>query len=212
MTEIPEHLLARSKARRAAAEGGGDGGEAAAAPKAAAGATTSAALPATVESTASPVAAAAPAAKDSRIYAVPEIPGKRKIPLFAMPAVIFFPFWILLYLFSFGSHAGTSRPTEPLALGKLVYVEQSCSGCHGAGGEGGVGPKLAGGQAVKTFPIVADHISWVKTGSGPFNGQGYGDPEREGGQHVSRGVMPAFAGKISEAEIAAVVAYEREGL
>ena len=44
-------------------------------------------------------------------------------------------------------------------------------------------------------------------------GTPYGDPKRVGGQHhVKLQAMPAFAGTLSEAEIAAVVKYEREKL
>jgi hypothetical protein len=75
-----------------------------------------------------------------------------------------------------------------------------------------VGPKLAGGEAAKTFPNVADHASWVKTGSGPFSGQKYGDPNREGGQHgPAKGIMPSFS-SLSPPQIDAVVKYEREKL
>ncbi|MES4793369.1 MAG: hypothetical protein C4321_10695, partial [Chloroflexota bacterium] len=74
-------------------------------------------------------------------------------------------------------------------------------------------PKLAG-EVTKTFPNEADHVEWVKTGSiGKPKGTPYGDPNREGGQHtVQQGVMPAFAGTLTEEEILAVVKYEREGL
>ena len=67
---------------------------------------------------------------------------------------------------------------------------------------------------MKTFPNEADHITWVHTGGAPFIGKGYGDPDRDGGQHTvsPNNVMPAFAGTLSDAQIAAVVKYEREKL
>jgi cytochrome c len=102
-------------------------------------------------------------------------------------------------------------PTDPLVLGAEIYRAQGCSGCHGATGEGGVGPKLAGGEAALTFPDPADHIKWVRSGSGPFAGQVYGSPTRPGGQHRATGGMPAFA-SLTDEEVDAVVAYEREKL
>jgi hypothetical protein len=75
-----------------------------------------------------------------------------------------------------------------------------------------VGPALTGGQAKLTFPNQADHESWVKTGSAPFAGKKYGDPNRPGGQHgPATGGMPSFS-SLSDAEIKAVVTYERDKL
>ena len=101
---------------------------------------------------------------------------------------------------------------EETRTGEQIY-KQMCSRCHGAKGEGGVGPKLAGGEAKLTFPNQADHIAWVETGSGPHKGQPYGDPNRAGGQHVAKtGGMPPFKGQLTDAQIQAVVTYERDGL
>jgi mono/diheme cytochrome c family protein len=132
------------------------------------------------------------------------------------------PFWVapifvVLPIFGFFYAQGyqpkpVEAPKDPLVLGAEVYRSAGCSGCHGAGGEGGVGPQLSAGNAALTFPDEKDHISWVKTGSGPFAGQKYGNPDRPGGQHVASGGMPAFAGQLSEAQIEAVVKYEREKL
>jgi mono/diheme cytochrome c family protein len=125
---------------------------------------------------------------------------------------VFLPFWGVLYFGAFGSHAKPSGPVDPLVLGAQVFKTAGCSGCHGANGEGGVGPKLTGGEAALTFPNVADQISWVRTGSSPFAGKPYGDPNRKGGQHgPAKGIMPGFP-QLSDAEVAAVVKYEREKL
>ena len=75
------------------------------------------------------------------------------------------------------------------------------------------GPPSTAEQAVLTFPDIADQVSWVKTGSAPFAGKKYGDPNRPGGQHgPATGGMPAFGTTLSNAQIAAVVAYERTKL
>jgi mono/diheme cytochrome c family protein len=100
----------------------------------------------------------------------------------------------------------------PIQQGAQVFAK-NCSPCHGAQGEGGVGPKLAGGEAKLTFPNEADHIAWVDTGSAPHKGQPYGDPNRPGGQHVAKsGGMPPFKGTLTDTEIKNVVSFERDGL
>lgn len=212
MTEVPEHLLRRSKERRAALGlGNGDAGGApseAATPAPAAAATTSepaAATPAEV----APAAAPAPV-EDVAPYVEPLPP--RRIPMWVYPVLAVLPFWAFVYFGAFGSRV-SEEPADPMVLGERVYQEFGCAGCHGADGGGGVGPALAGGESVKTFPDEADHAEWVRTGSAPFKGQPYGDPNREGGQRIAEtGGMPGFAGTLSEEEIDAVVLYEREGL
>lgn len=79
---------------------------------------------------------------------------------------------------------------ELLARGKQVY--QQCGACHGPNGEGvGPFPKLTGSK-VATGPVAA-HITTVLRGRP-------GTP------------MPAFGPQLSDAEIAAVVTYERNAL
>ena len=47
--------------------------------------------------------------------------------------------------------------------------------CHGANGEGGVGPQLNGGAGAQaTWPKLADHIAWVHTGWAPYIGKTIG--------------------------------------
>ena len=211
MTEVPEHLLARSRERRAALGlGGGD------APAGDAPAPTSAAVPATTAPAAAPAAVAAaamPAVVEEKApvpaYLRPEA-RMANIPTWVLPVLLFLPFWGILYVGAFGSrdHAEALTGVE---LGAQVYRGQ-CASCHGASGEGGVGPALAGGDAVATFPDEADHISWVKTGSGPFRGQLYGAEDREGGQRgPASGGMPSFS-NLSDEQVEAVVLYEREEL
>jgi mono/diheme cytochrome c family protein len=87
--------------------------------------------------------------------------------------------------------APTSGPTTSLdpalvAEGEVVF-DENCSSCHGSTGGGGVGPALAG-EVVSAFPDPADEEAVVAAG---------------------RGGMPSFASKLTEEEIAAVVAYTR---
>ncbi len=69
--------------------------------------------------------------------------------------------------------------------GAQVYTEAGCVGCHGAEGEGGVGPALAGNPNLQE---ASYHISRILNG-----GAG----------------MPAFRDQLSDAEIAAVANHER---
>lgn len=71
-----------------------------------------------------------------------------------------------------------------VTLGSEVFGD-SCSVCHGSDGSGGVGAALGG---VSERLTVRDHLSVVWTG---------------------RGSMPPFGGLLTDAEIAAVVAYQR---
>jgi len=221
VTEIPEHLLRRSRERRAALGDGEAGGESAPAPAA-----SEAAAPASSETAPVPAAAApaAPAAARATAPAVVEEPlapvyiagqaaHRSRIPIWAAPILLILPFWAVLYAGAFGTR-GKTGPVDPLVLGQQVYNSAGCSGCHGAAGEGGVGPALHGGEAKLTFPNEADHIKWVQEGSQSKPvGTPYGDPNRPGGQHkVKIAGMPAFASSLSQAQIEAVVKYEREKL
>jgi mono/diheme cytochrome c family protein len=127
-----------------------------------------------------------------------------------MPVLLLLPLWAIVYVGGFGERK--SAELTGAALGAQVYAS-NCAACHGATGGGGVGPKLAGGEAKITFPNEADHITWVNEGSGPKKGQQYGDPNRPGGAHTAAsGGMPAFGGRLSPAQIQAVVLYERDSL
>ena len=217
MAEVPEHLLRRSRERRAALGlAGGEPGEPAVpvpaggpAPVAAAGA--------------APAAAPAPAAPAPAPVVVDEGPPRpthtdfqertrARIPTWVMPVLLVLPFWAILYMGAFGERGGQEE-LDPIALGAQVYRSAGCSACHGAQGEGqGSFPALAGGEAVLTFPDEQDHIDWVRSGSAPFAGQPYGDPDRPGGQRgPATGAMPGFP-SLSDEEVQAVVLYEREGL
>lgn len=106
----------------------------------------------------------------------------------------------------------TAGAPDPWAVGQKVYSGR-CATCHGLRGEGGVGPKLHGGEAKLTFPNEADHVDWVNRGSASVAGKNYGDPNRPGGQRgPAIGGMPGFASMLTEEEIKAVVAFERERL
>jgi mono/diheme cytochrome c family protein len=191
------------------------------APAPSAGGDASPAPAASAGSTPAPVAAATPAVVEEPPVPVGPNPvvlklkeaQQRRIPAWVYPVLVALPLWAILYIGAFGTHNNVEAQT-PEQVGARVFASAGCSTCHGATGQGGVGPKLSGGEAKLTFPAEADHIDWVKTGSQskPI-GTPYGDPARVGGQHsVKSGGMPAFQGKLTDEEIAAVVKYERESL
>jgi mono/diheme cytochrome c family protein len=224
LTEIPEHLLQRSRERRKALgllSEGGEGGEAPAP------ATPAPAEPAAVgPARPSPGAEIEPAARPGPVAVAeeqptvtyqppPRGPHKTRVPVWVMPVLVALPLWAFLYPGAFGNHKKTAV-VDPLVVGQQVYGSSGCSGCHGAAGEGGVGPALHGGQSKLTFPNVADQINWVKNGSQSLTqGTPYGDPGRSGGQRVVKeasGDMPGFGSTLSPAQIQDVVQYEREKL
>jgi mono/diheme cytochrome c family protein len=133
------------------------------------------------------------------------------IPVWMMPVLLLLPFWGVVYLGAFAQpKAAAGGPPNGAAI---FTGKGGCAGCHGATGGGGVGPKLAGGEAKLTFPDEADHIAWVENGSAPSKGKSYGDPNRPGGARPpASGGMPAFKGQLTPEEIQAVVQYERDRL
>jgi mono/diheme cytochrome c family protein len=212
VTEIPEHLLKRSRERRQALGLSTEGGEAATdAPAASAGApatTTPAAAPAPAARATPPVPAAPPPPKPVPPY-VQAAQRRRRIPIWAMPVLALLPLWALIY-------AQAMRPQEveltgALAVGAEVFAQ--CSSCHGEAGQGGVGYPFVNGEVIKTFPDIEQQVAFVSSGSQVFDGQVYGDPNREGGPHIGlargNGAMPAFGTQLTAAELLGVVCHER---
>ncbi|MBK9179690.1 MAG: cytochrome c [Acidimicrobiales bacterium] len=212
MTEIPEHLLRRSRDRREAlglptTEGGESPAPASAAP----------AAPAPVAATAAPPAAPAAAAAVPAEPAAPtplppyvQAANRRvRIPFWAIPVLVLLPVWAFLYAATLDSEPPAAQ--GPLGLGETLYTA-NCVACHlgnGAGdAEGGVGRQLSDGQVLLTFPDALEQETYIKAGSSPV-GEPYGAADRPGGQHVARGGMPAFEGVLTDEEIVAVTCYER---
>jgi mono/diheme cytochrome c family protein len=81
--------------------------------------------------------------------------------------------------------AAARRPGE--TLGAFVFRTR-CAACHGTRGEGNLGPPLVD---IAEKMTEADQVSLVRSG---------------------RGRMPPFAPALTDADIAAVVAYTRTGL
>jgi mono/diheme cytochrome c family protein len=221
VTEIPEHLLKRSRERRAALGLGGEaeGEPAPSSPAATTPATTPDAAPAATAATgpAPRAAAAAPASPpppkpDSPVVAAYK--ARRRIPFWAMAALSLLPLWAFMYVRSLTEQAAAA--TGPLGEGAEVYG--SCASCHGATGGGGSGYAFTNGEVLATFPHIEDQLRFVYYGTAAYNIAGvadYGNPDRVGGPHLTggRGAMPAWGadagGELTDAELLAVVCHER---
>jgi mono/diheme cytochrome c family protein len=102
--------------------------------------------------------------------------------------------------------------TDFIALGEQVFTGQvvaaaNCQSCHGAQGQGGVGPALTTVGA--TFSSCVDHVEWVTKGTQGFQNEGrstYGDLNKPVG---GAGNMPSFGSVLTTEQIGAVAAFER---
>lgn len=210
MTEIPEHLLKRSRERRAAMGGDGDGG----ATDGGGASQSSESAPAASAATPAPAAASMPAhpAPESLPTAPPPSPmveahqRRRKVPFWAMPVLAALPLWAYVY-------QGTLSPPPvgegPEVLGEELYASAGCAGCHGAGGAGGgVGPAFTGGAIYETWPSFVDHFEWVRLGSAGWQTE-HGDTYGANGKPVGGG-MPGFGeDQLSDAELIYIILHER---
>ena len=221
MTEIPEHLLKRSQAAKAKATGAEAPADAPAAAAPATGSESTAVTPAAAP--AAPAKPAAPAAPvgppppkpDSPVVAAAK--ARKQIPFWAMATLSLLPLWVFMY-------ARGLTPKEPVVHGALgegaeIYAS-NCSSCHGANGEGGLGYAFTNGEVLKTFPNIEDQLRFVYSGTQQYELAGipiYGDPNREGGPHITRarGIMPAQGLEapggvgLTDLQILAVVCHER---
>ncbi len=221
VTEIPEHLLKRSRERRSAIGQGGDA-EAPAAESSVPATTAKAAAPAAAAPSGPPARTPAPAPaapeppKPDPIY-VQAAKQRRTVPRWAMATLGLMPVWGFMYVRSV-----TEPPVVvegPLGIGAEQYG--ACAACHGANGGGGVGYQFSGGEVLATFPNIEDQLRYVYWGTGQYNLAAveiYGNPERDGGPHVTNGlgVMPQqgseAGGGLTDYEILGVVCHERYAL
>lgn len=210
LTEIPEHLLERSRARRAAM-GGGDGG---AGDGDSSGGDSGASASAPAKATASAPAAASMPAHPAPAEEPPPPPpspmveaynNRRKIPFWAMGVLAFIPVWAYIYV-------GTLDPPPegdgPAVLGAEEYAS-GCAGCHGGGGGGGVGPAFTNGAIYETWPTFEEHFEWVRLGSSGWQaekGSTYGANDKP-----VNGGMPGFAEEaLDDAHLIYILLHERE--
>jgi mono/diheme cytochrome c family protein len=202
MTEVPEHLLARSRARREAA-GLATPSEGGAAPAPATGAEVE---PAASAAVATPAAATPPAPPPPPKPDPPYIQAyknRKKIPFWAMPALFILPFWAFIYANTL--EEPPKAATGPLAAGAKIY--NNCASCHGASGGGGSGPSFQNGVLGQDWPNFVDQMRWVALGSA-----GWPDPTYGANNKPKKGGMPGWHTSLTPLQIAEVVRYEREVL
>lgn len=205
MTEIPEHLLARSKARRSAMGGGGGEDTPAAATPAKAESAAPAATPAAA--TPAPVAAAPAVVVEPTPPWVTAAERRKKIPFWAIPVLALLPLWAVIYALTLDP---PTNAESPLTVGATVY-STNCATCHGAtgGGSGNI-PALTGDTSViKEFPKPAEQVAWVAIGSAGWLQAGH--KTLPGGRAVAGG-MPAWDTSLQPADLMAVVLHERTTL
>ena len=213
LTEIPEHLLKRSKERKAALSGDAPAEDAA-------GTTETAAV--------TPAADAAPVAASAALPDVapePEPPARippyvekantrKKVPYWIAPVLLALPVWAIMYV---GTLERVPQGlTGLLGEGEELYVESGCSGCHGLEGGGGIGPALDDGEVHVSFTSIEDQIVWIAKGSsGVGTGNTYTSEDSTRPRAV-RAQMPGFAPengnaavRLTPEEILAVTLFER---
>jgi len=210
LTEIPEHLLKRSRERRAALGLGGD--------EAPAGA-SEAPADAPAEAAPAPAAAAAATPEPARATAVEEAKAappppepvyiqaakrRKRIPYWAMPVLAALPLWGYIYVRTL--EPPPTGESDPLVLGAETFGA-NCAQCHGAGGDGGSGPAFTDGAVVATWPDWRDHVMWVRLGSENWPAPTYGATDKPVG---GVGLMPSFSGTLDDQQIAQVVLHERQ--
>jgi mono/diheme cytochrome c family protein len=215
LTEVPEHLLKRSRERRAAL--GLEGGETPASASGSPGQAEEA--EAATESTPVPAAAAATPAPASGSTAVEEAraappkpepayvqaaKARKRIPYWAMPVLAALPLWGYVYVRTL--EPPPTGETDPLVLGTELYLA-NCASCHGASGQGVSAPAFVDGAVVETWPDWRDHVMWVKLGTDGWPAATYGASNTPVG---GAGTMPAFGGQLTDQEIAQIVLHERE--
>lgn len=80
-----------------------------------------------------------------------------------------------------GDQLAVPRATDPVQLGKQLFVSNGCAGCHGLDGRGSIiGPSIVGTTAEKLR---------VKTNVGP------------------KGMLPYAPGALTDQDLAAIAAY-----
>lgn len=214
MTEVPDYLLQRSKARRVAlglavddGDGGAPAGGGAVAPSGDGGGASAGAGGGPTQL--APISAKEQAPPPPEPAYVTAARTRKKAPFWVASLFIMLPVYLFVYVALLGAESASTETA--LGLGGELYGAQ-CATCHlGNGGgraEGGVGQTLYQGEVIGTFPDDADMFDYIRNGSSA-QGEPYGNPDRPGGQRISLGGMPAFA-NLTDYELYAIIRHERE--
>jgi mono/diheme cytochrome c family protein len=112
---------------------------------------------------------------------------KRVVDVVEIVALVCAAIFVVM-LFANEPATSSSTSTAGGSVDGAAIFATYCSACHGADGGGGRGPQLSDGHVVDHFANAADEIDVVTNG---------------------RGGMPAWKDRLTDEEIAAVVAYTR---
>jgi mono/diheme cytochrome c family protein len=208
LTEIPEHLLKRSRERRAALGLGGGGSDDA---PASSGAPAETVPATTAAAAATPAPAPAPVVEPKPEPPRPDPPyiqaakRRHRIPYWALPVLAALPLWGYVYVRTL--EPPPAGADDPVVMGTTVFAG-NCASCHGGTG-GGIGnaPQLSDGAVLETFSDWRDQAAWVRLGTEGWPAATYGDTDKPVGG--SGGTMPGW-NTLTDQEIAAVVLHERE--
>lgn len=105
---------------------------------------------------------------------------------------------------AFGEGNPYAGKAEAISEGKNLFGSKSCSGCHGAGGGGGMGPAVIN----DTWIYGSDDATLfdlIKLGSVDYRAKGH---DRKGREAVV-GDMPAMGGVATDDEIWKMIAFMR---
>ena len=133
----------------------------------------------------------------------PELGSARpriKAPMLAMLLLLLLPLWAVVYLGAFGSRAKAAN--SPITAGAGIY-NLSCSACHGAAGQGG---------SARSLPTVRSSSSGricKTTSTGSRREALFISARRSAVSSSPSNAMPGFGTALSAAQIADVVCYER---
>ena len=208
MTEIPEHLLKRSRERRAAMGLGGDapegspGGRRApsgAAPVPAAAAATPAPAPAAAVEEATPEP---PKPEPVHIQAAKR---RKRIPYWAMSALAALPLWGYVYVRTL--EPPPAGEDDPLVLGTDGLRRQLRLLPRRHRRRRGPAPGFTDGAVMETFPDWRDQAAWVRLGTDGWPAR-HLRRHREAGRRQRR--HDAGWPTLTDQEIAQVVLHERE--
>jgi mono/diheme cytochrome c family protein len=207
LTEIPEHLLKRSRERRAAMGRGGDAPEGASG-DAGAEAPSDAPAPAAAGATPAPAPSAAveeapPKAPEPEPAYIQAAKKRKRVPYWATAVLAALPLWGYMYVRTI--EPPPAGEDDPLVLGAEVYAG-NCASCHGGSGAGVSGPAFVDGAVMETWPDWRDHAAWVRLGSEGWPAATYGATQKPVG---GVGTMPGWP-TLTDQQIAEVVLHERE--
>ena len=216
MSEVPEYLLQRSKARRRAlglpvddddggapADGGGGGGAVAATGGGGGGGSAPTQL-APIEPKDTPPPPPEPA------Y-VTAARTRKKPPIWVSALFVMLPVYLFVYVALLGEEAADTETA--LGIGAELYGAQ-CATCTSA--TVAARPRAASARPSTRVRSSAPsptrrRCSTTSATGSVAAGEQYGDPDREGGVRVAAGGMPGFA-NLTDYELYAIVRHEREVL